>query len=87
MDFELEVSPAGQNLWDGSIDSGGDRIINEGTSNEGREYTMTPTLTMPAGDYDLRSKKVVVHIYNRLGSLKFFLLLSLSKKNSSSGPI
>ncbi len=58
MDFELEVSPAGQNLWDGSIDSGGDRIINEGTSNEGREYTMTPTLTMPAGDYDLRSKTI-----------------------------
>ena len=24
---------------------------------------------------DLRSKKVVVHIYNRLGSIKFFLLL------------
>ena len=56
MNFELEVSPAGQNLWDGSIDSGGENIINEGTSNEGREYTMTPTLTMPAGDYDLRSK-------------------------------
>ena len=58
MNFELEVSPAGQNLWDGSIDSGGERIVNEGTSNEGREYTMTPTLTMPAGDYDLRSKTI-----------------------------
>ena len=58
MNFELEVSPAGQNLWDDSIDSGGNSIINEGTSNEGREYTMTPTLTMPAGDYDLRSKTI-----------------------------
>ena len=58
MSFELEVSPAGQNLWDGSIDSGGDRIVNEGTSNEGREYTITPTLTMPAGNYDLRSKTI-----------------------------
>jgi len=31
---------------------------------------------------DLRSKKVVVHIYNRLGSLKFFLLLLLFKSNN-----
>ena len=56
MTFELEVSPAGTNAWDGSIDSGGENIVNEGTSNEGREYTMTPTLIMPSGDYDLRSR-------------------------------
>ena len=31
---------------------------------------------------DLRSKKVVVHIYNRLGSLKFFLLLLFFKSNN-----
>ena len=31
---------------------------------------------------DLRSKKVVVHIYNRLGSLKFFLLLFLFSSNN-----
>ena len=58
MTFELEVSPAGTNAWDGSIDSGGENIVNEGTSNEGREYTMTPTLTMPSGDYDLRSRTI-----------------------------
>ena len=58
MSFELEVSPAGMNAWDGSIDSGGDVIVNEGTSNEGREYTMTPSLTMPSGTYDLRSKTI-----------------------------
>ncbi len=58
MSFELEVSPAGTNAWDGSIDSGGENIVNEGTSNEGREYTMTPTLTMPSGDYDLRSRTI-----------------------------
>ena len=58
MTFELEVSPAGMNLWDGSIDSGGETIVNEGTSNEGREYTMTPSLTMPSGTYDLRSKTI-----------------------------
>ena len=58
MTFEIEVSPAGTNAWDGSIDSGGDNIVNEGTSNEGREYTMTPTLSMPAGTYDLRSRTI-----------------------------
>ena len=31
---------------------------------------------------DLRSKKVVVHIYNRLGSLKFFLLLLLFRSSN-----
>ena len=58
MSFELEVSPANTNAWDGSIDSGGTVIVNEGTNNEGREYTMTPTLTMPSGMYDLRSKTI-----------------------------
>ena len=58
MTFELEVAPAGTDDWDGSIDSGGENIVNEGTSNEGREYTMIPTLTMPSGDYDLRSRTV-----------------------------
>ncbi|MEC8541720.1 MAG: hypothetical protein VXY53_07770, partial [Candidatus Thermoplasmatota archaeon] len=56
--FELEVSPAGMNDWDGSIDSGGQTIVNEGTGNEGREYTMTPSLTMPSGTYDIRSKTI-----------------------------
>ena len=58
MNFEIEVSPAGLNTWDGSIDSGGENIVNAGTSNEGREYTLTPTLSMPAGYYDLRSRAV-----------------------------
>ena len=31
---------------------------------------------------DLRSKNVIVHIYNRLGSLKFFILLLLFKSNN-----
>ena len=58
MNFEIEVSPAGLNTWDGSIDSGGENIVNAGTSNEGREYTLTPTLSMPAGYYDLRSRAI-----------------------------
>ena len=58
MTFELEVSPSGLNLWDGSIDSGGETIVNLGTSNEGREYTMAPIISMPSGFYDLRSRTV-----------------------------
>ena len=56
MTFELEVSPAGQNQWDGSIDSGGNVIVNAGTTNEGREYVMTPVMEMAAGWYDMRSR-------------------------------
>lgn len=58
MTFELEVSPAGQNLWDSSVDSGGEIIVNAGTTNEGREYIITPTMDMVAGWYDLRSRTI-----------------------------
>lgn len=58
MTFELEVSPSGLNLWDGSVDSGGEVIVNAGTTNEGREYVITPTMEMVAGWYDLRSRTI-----------------------------
>lgn len=58
MTFELEVSPAGQNLWDDSVDTGGEVIVNAGTTNEGREYVITPTMDMVAGWYDLRSRTI-----------------------------
>ena len=58
MTFEIEVSPAGADQWDGDIVSGGDEIYNEGTSNEHRQYLMQPTMSMGAGDYDLRSRAV-----------------------------
>ena len=58
MTFELEVSPAGQNLWDDSVDSGGEVIVNADTTNEGREYVITPTMDMVAGWYDLRSRTI-----------------------------
>lgn len=56
--FELEVSPAGQNLWDGSIVSGGENVLYRDTAQEGREYIVTPSMAMSAGDYDLRSRTV-----------------------------
>ena len=58
MTFELEVSAAGQNLWDGSIVSGGENVLYRDTAQEGREYIVTPTMAMSAGDYDLRARTV-----------------------------
>jgi hypothetical protein len=58
MMFEVEVSPAGQNLWDGSIVSGGENILFRDTPREGREYVVTPSMEMTAGKYDLRSRTV-----------------------------
>ena len=57
MDFEVEVSPAGENLWDGSIVSGGN-ILYRDSPQEGREYIVTPTMAMSAGDYDVRVRTV-----------------------------
>ena len=58
MTFEIEISPAGQNQWDGSIVSGGDNVLYRDTAQEGREYIVTPSMAMSAGDYDLRSRTV-----------------------------
>ena len=58
MTFELEVSAAGQNLWDGSIVSGGENILYRDSPQEGREYIVTPSMEMSAGDYDVRARTV-----------------------------
>ena len=57
MNFEVEVSAAGANLWDGSIVSGGN-ILYRDTAQEGREYIVTPSMAMSAGDYDVRVRTV-----------------------------
>ncbi|MGA0353149.1 MAG: hypothetical protein ACO3NY_05815 [Poseidonia sp.] len=57
MTFEVEVSPAGENLWDGSIVSGGN-VLYRDTAQEGREYIVTPSMAMSAGDYDVRVRAV-----------------------------
>ena len=58
MTFDVEISPAGQNLWSDSIVTGGQNILYMGSANEGREYSLLPTMDMPAGKYDLRSRTV-----------------------------
>ncbi|MDA8638896.1 hypothetical protein N9L22_03900 [Candidatus Poseidonia alphae] len=56
MTFEIEVSPTGLSQWDASIVTGGDSIVYRDTPNEGRQYVISPTLDMPAGVYDIRSR-------------------------------
>ncbi len=56
--FEVEVSPANQNAWDSSIVSGGNNVLYRDSLQEGREYIVTPSMTMAAGDYDLRTRAI-----------------------------
>ena len=56
--FEVEISPAGQNAWDGSVVTGGENIVYRDTAQEGREYIVTPSMEMSAGNYDIRSRTV-----------------------------
>ena len=41
--FNIEVSPTGLNQWTSSAVSGGQNVVYTGTTNEGREYVVTPT--------------------------------------------
>ena len=56
--FEVEMSKAGQNQWDQGIVSGGDSVVYQGSSNEGREYTIMTTIDMEEGYYDIRTRAV-----------------------------
>lgn len=58
MSFEVEVSPANQNTWDASIVSGGENVLYRDSAQEGREYVIYPSMTMVAGDYDVRVRAV-----------------------------
>ncbi|MGB1953993.1 MAG: hypothetical protein ACPHUK_00210 [Candidatus Poseidoniaceae archaeon] len=58
MTFDVEISPAGQDLWSDSIVTGGQNILYMGSANEGREYSLLPTMEMAAGKYDLRTRAV-----------------------------
>ncbi len=56
--FDVEVSPAGQGSWDASTVSGGENILYRGLASEGREYIITPSMSMGAGEYDVRTRAV-----------------------------
>ena len=57
--FDVEVSLADMDQWiSGDMISGGDEVFQEGTSNEHRQYRVDPSMSMGAGDYDIRIRSI-----------------------------
>lgn len=56
--FNVEISPTGLNQWTSSVVSGGQNVVYQGTTNEGREYIITPSSAMSAGWYDVRAQAI-----------------------------
>jgi hypothetical protein len=57
--FDLEVSPSGMEQWiSGNLITGGEEVLQEGTSNEHREYLVKPGMDMGAGYYDIRVRSI-----------------------------
>jgi hypothetical protein len=56
--FNVEISPSGLNQWFSSVVTGGESIVNTGSANEGREYHITPSASMLAGWYDVRTQAI-----------------------------
>ena len=51
-------SPTGQNNWDASVVSGGENVLTyRNSAQEGREYFITPTGAMAAGDFDIAHER------------------------------
>jgi len=56
--FNVEISPSGLDQWFSSVVTGGESIVNTGSANEGREYHITPSASMLAGWYDVRTQAI-----------------------------
>jgi hypothetical protein len=56
--FNVEISPSGLDQWTSSVISGGQNVVYQGTTNEGREYIITPSSAMSAGWYDIRAQAI-----------------------------
>ena len=56
--FNVEIAKSGTNQWSDAAVTGGENILYLGSANEGREYSILPTIDMPAGEYDLRTRTV-----------------------------
>ena len=57
--FDVEVSLADMDQWiSGDLIVGGDEVFQEGTSNEHRQYLVKPSMSMGAGDYDIRVRSI-----------------------------
>ena len=58
IDFNIEISPSGQHLWDDQYTSIGGEIMYAGETNEYRKFTLQPDIMIPSGNYDLRSRAI-----------------------------
>ena len=58
MTFDVEISPRGANQWSSDAVTGGFNILYLGSPNEGREYSVLPTVDMASGFYDIRTRTV-----------------------------
>ena len=57
--FDVEISPADMEQWmGGDLITGGDLVYQEGTTNEHRQYLVKPSMSMGAGDYDIRIRSI-----------------------------
>ena len=58
MSFDVEISPRGANQWSNSAVTGGFNILYLGSPNEGKEYSVLPTVDMASGFYDIRTRTI-----------------------------
>ena len=58
MSFDVEISPRGANQWSSDAVTGGFNILYLGSPNEGKEYSVLPTVDMASGYYDVRTRTV-----------------------------
>jgi len=58
MSFDVEISPRGANQWSSDAVTGGFNILYLGSPNEGKEYSVLPTVDMASGFYDIRTRTV-----------------------------
>ena len=58
MSFDVEISPQAANQWSSDAVTGGFNILYLGSPNEGKEYSVLPTVDMASGYYDVRTRTV-----------------------------
>ncbi len=58
IDFDIEISPAGEGLWDDQYTSLNGDLLFAGETNEYRNFLIQPDIMLPSGDYDLRSRAI-----------------------------
>ena len=58
VDFNIEISPSGQGLWDDQYTSLSGDLLYPGETNEYRNFLIQPDIMLSSGYYDLRSRAI-----------------------------